>query len=155
MSEPRIPWIWEVIPGYNEAKGYRWVTKNVVMHNDETGVTIRYHRRTPDHVICGARTVHPGYPNAQARDWKGRDYRQPYDVVCNIVGDHAEMPHVGVDAICADMACDCKNYGSFHLVIVGMTFSTPTPKAEPRHQIACSWPDDECMCHRLGGLIDA
>lgn len=129
------PWIWQLVPGYLDSKGYRWVTKNVVMHNDDTGVTIRYRwRNAEEDVICGARTTCPGYPNNAAKDFRGIDYSQPYEVVCNIVGDHAEMPHIGVPAACADMTCDCKSYGSYHLVIVGMTIKKPTqnPFSEAR-----------------------
>lgn len=47
----QVPWIWQVIPGYNEARGYRWTERNRVMVNDDTGVTIRYRARRPDDVI--------------------------------------------------------------------------------------------------------
>lgn len=120
------PWIWEVIPGYLDSEGYRWVIKNQVMRNDDTGVTIRYHPRRPGHVICGARTVCPGYPKS-SKDWRGVDYSQPYGVVCNIVGDHGELPHIGAPADCADMTCSCSKRGCFHLVIVSVEIGAATP----------------------------
>ena len=118
------PWIWEVLPGYLDTAGYRWVRKNVEMVNDETGVTIRYRPRLADDVVCGARTVCPGYP--RARLWShGVDCSQPYEVACNIVGDHGETPHVGAPAACVDMSCDCASYGSYHLVLVSVSIARP------------------------------
>lgn len=125
MPEFERPWIWQVIPGYLDSAGYRWVTRNRVMHNDETGVTIRYRPRQQEDVICGARGVCPGFPRSHVDDGRGIDYTQPYDVVCNLVGDHGELPHVGAPAACADMTCRCKEFGSYHLVIVGVTIKRP------------------------------
>ena len=118
------PWIWEVVPGYRDTAGYRWVQKHVVLTNDETGVTIRYRPRLDDDDICGARTVCPGYPKSR-KDWRGVDYSQPYEVVCNVVGDHGEMPHVGGPADCVDMVCDCKARGCYHLVLVSVSIARP------------------------------
>lgn len=124
------PWIWEMVPGYLTEGTYRWVEYNRVIHNDATGVTITYRRRHPDHVICGARTMHPGFPNAK-KDYPWRaDQSVPHEAVCTIVGDHAEVPHVGVPADCADMICRCSDYGSFHLVIVSLTIRTPNPQVK-------------------------
>lgn len=120
-----LPWIWEVVPGYLESEGFRWIRKNVVMTDDSTGVTIRYRPRRKEDVICGARTLHPGYPNAKRGYTWRPDPRQPYEAACTILGDHAEVPHVGVPAECADMTCQCAMYGSYHLVITSLSIERP------------------------------
>lgn len=114
----RAPWIWEVVPNYHDSV-YGWVVRNRVMHSDQSGVTIRYRPRTTFDVICGERTDHPD---------------RGVEVVCSIVGDHAEMPHVGVPAACADMTCSCAERGSYHLVIVGLSITPPRTAHNPSYE---------------------
>lgn len=127
LGRPDLPWLWEVVPGYFASKGYRWLQRNVVMRNDETGVTIRYRPRRPDDAICGARTIHPEHP-------AGVDCADPghgQELVCTIPADwHAELPHVGVPAACADMTCTCR---TVHLVIVGVAITRPMAEAHRGH----------------------
>lgn len=97
---------------------YRWVIQNRVMRDDEHGVEITYLPRRDEHEICGARTVRPGIPGFSGYSWRA-DQSVDHEVVCTVVGDHAEAPHVGVPAECADMVCACPSFGCEHLVIVG------------------------------------
>lgn len=124
------PWLHEL---YGDLM-YRWLTKNVLMRDDEHGVEIRYRGRTSDDVICGARTIRRGIVGfKQVYSWRV-DQSVDHEVVCNMVGDHGEVPHVGVPAECADMTCQCSNYGSYHLVMVGFAIkSGPTTTWESRH----------------------
>lgn len=119
-------------PWLHELRGndlmYRWLTKNILMRNDEHGIEIRYRYRKPDDVICGARTIRPGIPGCKGYSWR-MDQSVDHEVVCNMVGDHGEAPHVGVPADCADMTCKCSQYGSYHLVMVEFAVrseATPT-----------------------------
>jgi hypothetical protein len=113
-ERPPIPWLHEM---YDDLM-YRWVVKNRLMRNDEHGLELTYKGRTGGDVICGERTIRPGIPGAKGYSWR-MDQSVDHEVVCTIVGEHREVPHVGVPADCADMTCRCAAYGCHHLVIVG------------------------------------
>lgn len=109
------PWLHDL---YGDALMYRWLIKNRLMRNDDHGVELTYKTRTDADEICGARTIRPGIPDFKGYSWR-MDQSVDHEVVCTAVGDHGEMPHVGVPADCADMTCQCFRYGCDHLVIVG------------------------------------
>ena len=112
----RHPWLHEL---FDLTGGYRWITRNQLMRHDGTGVEISYRPRWPEDVICGAEIIKPGMPGATAPWWYPVDPSQDHDAVCTVVGEHDEIPHIGVPADCARQTCDCYRNGSYHLVIVG------------------------------------
>lgn len=115
MERPRAPWLHEL---FGDDLKYRWLIRDRLMRNDEHGIELTYRGRRSDDVICGERTIRPGIPGFKGYSWR-MDQSVPHEVVCTHVGDHGEIPHVGVPADCADMTCKCRSYGCVHLVIVG------------------------------------
>lgn len=114
MALSERPWLHEL---YDNLM-YRWLVKDRHMRDDKQGVEIRYRYRRNDDVICGARTIRPGIPDFKGYSWR-MDQSVDHEVACTVAVDHAEMPHVGVPADCADMTCKCSEYGCHHLVIIG------------------------------------
>lgn len=116
MNNNLIPWLHQL---YDNPM-YSWVVKNQVMFDPKNGIELRYKARTPEDVICGARTMRPPIIGFTDYPWR-QDCSIEHEVVCTILGNHGESPHVGVPAECADMKCECSKHGSFHLVIVGIS----------------------------------
>lgn len=112
-----IPWLHEL---YKDSPPlYIWVVKNKIMRDNKNGIELIYKDREDSDIICGERTTHPGIPNFKGYSWR-LDQSVEHEVVCTIIGNHSETPHVGVPSDCADMKCKCKKYGCQHLVIVGI-----------------------------------
>lgn len=124
-DRPARPWLHEI---HGDPLLYRWLVKNRVMRNDEHGIEITYRARRDDDVVCGARTIRTGIPGFKGYSWRA-DQSIDHEVVCSVVGDHGETPHIGVPADCADMVCQCRAYGSYHLVIVGFARRAALPAA--------------------------
>lgn len=116
---PRLrPWIWELVPHYEKVT-YHWLVKNRVMESDDLSMVIKYRDRTPADVICGERTFH------------ARDGENEKELVCTVIGDHGEMPHIGVDAECADMTCEHWRQGRRHIVITGFSIRVAAGSTAP------------------------